>query len=96
MFPHCRRAETDFTLFPGKLMLKLKLGFVTLFSFYYILDPAAFQCAHGRPTTVPLVNLEILHNKVARLGIDASCWHGLRQHKVSLKRMSQRLRSAVS
>ncbi|XP_047973390.1 DNA mismatch repair protein MLH3 isoform X1 [Salvia hispanica] len=55
-----------------------------------------FQCAHGRPTTVPLVNLEILHNKVARLGIDASCWHGLRQHKVSLKRMSQRLRSAVS
>ncbi|KAL1566679.1 DNA mismatch repair protein MLH3 isoform X1 [Salvia divinorum] len=54
-----------------------------------------FQCAHGRPTTVPLVNLDILHSKVARLGIDAS-WHGLRQHRLSLKRMAERLRSAVS
>lgn len=54
-----------------------------------------FQCAHGRPTTVPLVNLDPLHNKVARLGSDES-WHGLRQHKLSLKRTSQRLRAALS
>ncbi|KAH9710588.1 DNA mismatch repair protein MLH3 [Citrus sinensis] len=26
-----------------------------------------FQCAHGRPTTVPLVNLEALHKQIAQL-----------------------------
>ncbi|KAL8549991.1 hypothetical protein ACS0TY_008713 [Phlomoides rotata] len=54
-----------------------------------------FQCAHGRPTTVPLVDLDLLHKKVGRLGSD-ECWHGLRKHKVSLKRTSHRLSSALS
>ncbi|KAI3462297.1 hypothetical protein Pfo_018960 [Paulownia fortunei] len=53
-----------------------------------------FQCAHGRPTTVPLVNLDLLHNKIAKLGSHES-WHGLRQHKLSLERSSQHLSSAL-
>lgn len=98
MFPDCRRAETNFTLFPGKLMLYRNSRLPPLSRFCLCVHkfiPSAFQCAHGRPTTVPLVNLDLLHNKVARLGLDES-WHGLRQHKLSLKRTSQRLRSAVS
>ncbi|KAK6127564.1 hypothetical protein DH2020_038682 [Rehmannia glutinosa] len=54
-----------------------------------------FQCAHGRPTTVPLVNMDLLRNKIAKLGSHES-WHGLRQHKSSLERSAQRLSSALS
>ncbi|KAI9109641.1 hypothetical protein K1719_019271 [Acacia pycnantha] len=54
-----------------------------------------FQCAHGRPTTVPLVNLEALHNQMAKLGLMIDCsndeWHGLRRHKISVQRAAQRL-----
>ncbi|KAL0304778.1 UNVERIFIED_CONTAM: DNA mismatch repair protein MLH3 [Sesamum angustifolium] len=53
-----------------------------------------FQCAHGRPTTVPLVSLDLLHNKIAKLGSHES-WHGLCQHETSLNRSAQRLRSAL-
>ncbi|XP_020554294.1 DNA mismatch repair protein MLH3 isoform X2 [Sesamum indicum] len=53
-----------------------------------------FQCAHGRPTTVPLVSLDLLHNKIAKLGSHES-WHGLCQHELSLNRSVQRLRSAL-
>lgn len=58
------------------------------------------QCAHGRPTTVPLVNLEALHNQIAKLGLindfspDDDKWHGLQRHKISVTRAAQRLCSA--
>ncbi|XP_058187200.1 DNA mismatch repair protein MLH3 isoform X1 [Rhododendron vialii] len=58
-----------------------------------------FQCAHGRPTTVPLVNLEALHKQIAKLGSwsggSNGSWHGLRQHQLSLERASHRLSSAI-
>ncbi|KAF7829059.1 DNA mismatch repair protein MLH3 isoform X1 [Senna tora] len=57
-----------------------------------------FQCAHGRPTTAPLVNLEALHNQIAKLGQMNDCstdmWHGLRRHKISVDRAAQRLCSS--
>lgn len=56
------------------------------------------QCAHGRPTTVPLVNLEALHNQTAKLRLMNECssdeWHGLRRHKIHIERAAQRLNSA--
>ncbi|XP_040370286.1 DNA mismatch repair protein MLH3 isoform X7 [Rosa chinensis] len=61
-----------------------------------------FQCAHGRPTTAPLVNLEALHKQIAKIaslnlnnGADQA-WHGLHQHELSLARAEQRLNSATS
>ncbi|XP_028795288.1 DNA mismatch repair protein MLH3 [Neltuma alba] len=57
-----------------------------------------FQCAHGRPTTVPLVNLEALHNQIAKLAPMIDClndeWHGLRRHKISAERAARRLCSS--
>ncbi|KAJ4714043.1 DNA mismatch repair protein MLH3 [Melia azedarach] len=57
-----------------------------------------FQCAHGRPTTVPLVNLEALHKQIAQLGAlnhkSSEPWHGLCHHGISLERASQRLSAA--
>ncbi|GMP31991.1 hypothetical protein CsSME_00005961 [Camellia sinensis var. sinensis] len=57
-----------------------------------------FQCAHGRPTTVPLVNLEAFHKQIAKLGLwnggSNELWHGLHQHEPSLERAAQRLSSA--
>lgn len=57
-----------------------------------------FQCAHGRPTTVPLVNLEALHKQLSKLRLQngdlGEQWHGLRRHKPSLERAKQRLSSA--
>ncbi|XP_027359794.1 DNA mismatch repair protein MLH3 isoform X2 [Abrus precatorius] len=57
-----------------------------------------FQCAHGRPTTVPLVNLEALHNQIAKLGLMSECssgeWHGLHRQKICVERAAQRLCSA--
>ncbi|KAE9596816.1 putative DNA mismatch repair protein Mlh3 [Lupinus albus] len=57
-----------------------------------------FQCAHGRPTTVPIVNLEALHNQIAKLGLMNNCsndtWHGLHRHKVCVERATKRLSSA--
>ncbi|XP_073029392.1 DNA mismatch repair protein MLH3 isoform X2 [Primulina eburnea] len=53
-----------------------------------------FQCAHGRPTTVPLVNLAILHDKITKLG-SQKLWHGLHQHELSIQRSAQRLSSAI-
>ncbi|GAV83033.1 MutL_C domain-containing protein/HATPase_c_3 domain-containing protein [Cephalotus follicularis] len=54
-----------------------------------------FQCAHGRPTTVPLVNLEALHKQIAKLGVlddgSSELWHGLRRNKPTLERAAQRL-----
>ncbi|KZV47150.1 hypothetical protein F511_16992 [Dorcoceras hygrometricum] len=53
-----------------------------------------FQCAHGRPTTVPLVNLAILRDQITKLGSQMS-WHGLWQHELSILRSAQRLSSAI-
>ncbi|XP_027770217.1 DNA mismatch repair protein MLH3 isoform X1 [Solanum pennellii] len=59
-----------------------------------------FQCAHGRPTTVPLVNLGSLHEQIAKLGSwskgSSEAWHGLHRHAINLERAAKRLRSAVS
>ncbi|XP_038903643.1 DNA mismatch repair protein MLH3 isoform X2 [Benincasa hispida] len=58
-----------------------------------------FQCAHGRPTTVPLVDLEALHKEIKELEIlDRSgsngTWNGLGRRELSIERMLQCLRSA--
>ncbi|XP_078432882.1 MUTL protein homolog 3 isoform X2 [Wolffia australiana] len=54
-----------------------------------------FQCAHGRPTTVPLVNLPELHRRLAKLrlqsGGQTATWHGLRHHKPDVDRARTRL-----
>ncbi|XP_022971390.1 DNA mismatch repair protein MLH3 isoform X1 [Cucurbita maxima] len=58
-----------------------------------------FQCAHGRPTTVPLVNLEALHKQIREMeildknGLNGT-WHGLRRHELSIERMLQHVGSA--
>ncbi|XP_020597172.1 DNA mismatch repair protein MLH3-like [Phalaenopsis equestris] len=57
-----------------------------------------FQCAHGRPTTVPLLNISALHEQLSRLDIPiaeqcSDSWHGLRRHTLSIKRACQRLES---
>uniref|UniRef100_A0A0A0L1I8 MutL C-terminal dimerisation domain-containing protein n=1 Tax=Cucumis sativus TaxID=3659 RepID=A0A0A0L1I8_CUCSA len=58
-----------------------------------------FQCAHGRPTTVPLVNLEALHKQIKELEIHGrsgsnGTWNGLGRQELSIERMLQRLSSA--
>nr|XP_043633823.1 DNA mismatch repair protein MLH3 [Erigeron canadensis] len=56
-----------------------------------------FQCAHGRPTTAPLVNLVVLHKQIAKLGNwshgSSVLWHGLSRHRPTLERVVQRLSS---
>jgi DNA mismatch repair protein MLH3 len=56
------------------------------------------QCAHGRPTTIPLVNLEALHKQIAKLGLlddnSNKLWRGLRRHELSIERAAERLSSA--
>ena len=57
------------------------------------------QCAHGRPTTVPLVNLEALHKQIREMEIldkngSNGTWHGLRRHELSIERMLQQVGSA--
>uniref|UniRef100_A0A1D1ZIW5 DNA mismatch repair protein Mlh3 n=1 Tax=Anthurium amnicola TaxID=1678845 RepID=A0A1D1ZIW5_9ARAE len=57
-----------------------------------------FQCAHGRPTTVPLVNMVELHKHLLKLELHAEnrnkLWHGLGQHQPSVERAQVRLSSA--
>ncbi|XP_043709319.1 DNA mismatch repair protein MLH3 isoform X2 [Telopea speciosissima] len=57
----------------------------------------SFQCAHGRPTTAPIVNLKALHKQITELQLwnenSNGSWHGLRRHKLSLERSKQRLSS---
>ncbi|XP_039138697.1 DNA mismatch repair protein MLH3 isoform X2 [Dioscorea cayenensis subsp. rotundata] len=57
-----------------------------------------FQCAHGRPTTAPLLNMVALHEQLTllemRLRAPENEWHGLSQHRPSVKRARQRLASA--
>ncbi|KAK9713418.1 hypothetical protein RND81_06G026000 [Saponaria officinalis] len=54
-----------------------------------------FQCAHGRPTTVPLVNLDVLHKWIVQLGSSRDgpklTWHGLRRNAINLERAKHRL-----
>lgn len=58
------------------------------------------QCAHGRPTTVPLVNLEALHKQIAKIALmndDLNgLWHGLCRHELAIERAAQRLSLATS
>ncbi|CAN6175249.1 unnamed protein product [Urochloa humidicola] len=55
-----------------------------------------FQCAHGRPTTVPIVNMASLHDELARhqmlSGRQAEAWHGLAHQGPSLERARVRLK----
>lgn len=57
-----------------------------------------FQCAHGRPTTVPIVNVASLHDELVRLGMMSGRseaeepWHGLSHHGPSLERAQTRLK----
>ncbi|XP_065856516.1 DNA mismatch repair protein MLH3 isoform X2 [Euphorbia lathyris] len=57
-----------------------------------------FQCAHGRPTTVPVVKLEELHKQIAKLklldGSSSELWHGLQRQQLTLERAAQRLSMA--
>ncbi|MCL7024487.1 hypothetical protein MKW94_003808 [Papaver nudicaule] len=54
-----------------------------------------FQCAHGRPTTAPLVNLGALHKQISNLRSwskdSDEVWHGLHRHRPSLERAAKRL-----
>uniref|UniRef100_A0A803KSP3 MutL C-terminal dimerisation domain-containing protein n=1 Tax=Chenopodium quinoa TaxID=63459 RepID=A0A803KSP3_CHEQI len=54
-----------------------------------------FQCAHGRPTTVPLVNLKALHKGILQLGSwhdhSKNTWHGLCREAINLDRAKRRL-----
>ncbi|KAK6924577.1 MutL, C-terminal, dimerization [Dillenia turbinata] len=55
-----------------------------------------FQCAHGRPTTVPLVNMVALQKEITKLGLGNGCgsndlFHGLCFHEISLERAAKRL-----
>ncbi|XP_047310426.1 DNA mismatch repair protein MLH3 [Impatiens glandulifera] len=56
-----------------------------------------FQCAHGRPTTVPLINLKSLHKQILANNLEPVnegeilSWHGLRKHEVCLERAIRRL-----
>uniref|UniRef100_A0A1J3I7S4 DNA mismatch repair protein MLH3 n=1 Tax=Noccaea caerulescens TaxID=107243 RepID=A0A1J3I7S4_NOCCA len=54
-----------------------------------------FQCAHGRPTTVPVVNLKALHKQIAKLG-SRQLWHGFQRREITLDRAKSRLDEAKS
>ncbi|CAH8315012.1 unnamed protein product [Eruca vesicaria subsp. sativa] len=54
-----------------------------------------FQCAHGRPTTVPLVNLKALHRQIAKLD-SRQPWHGFERREITLDRAKSRLDEAKS
>ncbi|VVB10172.1 unnamed protein product [Arabis nemorensis] len=54
-----------------------------------------FQCAHGRPTTVPLVNLKALHKQIAKLN-SRQPWHGFQRREITLDRAMSRLDEAKS
>ncbi|KAG7622986.1 MutL C-terminal dimerization [Arabidopsis suecica] len=54
-----------------------------------------FQCAHGRPTTVPLVDLKALHKQIAKLS-GRQVWHGLQRREITLDRAKSRLDNAKS
>ncbi|KAG0465893.1 hypothetical protein HPP92_020057 [Vanilla planifolia] len=59
-----------------------------------------FQCAHGRPTTVPLLHLPSLHEQLSKLGLEmderSDQWHGLRRHRPSIDRARHRLELSKS
>ncbi|KAF8101520.1 hypothetical protein N665_0204s0017 [Sinapis alba] len=52
-----------------------------------------FQCAHGRPTTVPLVDLKALHKQIAKLE-PRQPWHGFERREITLDRAKSRLDEA--
>ncbi|CAN6881118.1 unnamed protein product [Brassica oleracea] len=48
-----------------------------------------FQCAHGRPTTVPLVDLKALHKQIAKIE-PRQPWHGFERREITLDRAKSR------
>nr|CAB3454171.1 unnamed protein product [Digitaria exilis]CAB3457808.1 unnamed protein product [Digitaria exilis] len=60
------------------------------------LDCEEELCAHGRPTTVPIVDVASLHDELARhqmlSGSQVETWHGLAHQGPSLQRAQMRLK----
>ncbi|XP_033142173.1 DNA mismatch repair protein MLH3 isoform X3 [Brassica rapa] len=54
-----------------------------------------FQCAHGRPTTVPLVDLKALHKQITKLE-PRQPWHGFEHREITLDRAKSRVDEAKS
>lgn len=58
------------------------------------MERVLLQCAHGRPTTVPIVNMEALRKQLAKLrlqnGGSPEQWHGLHRHELTLERAKLR------
>nr|VDC84217.1 unnamed protein product [Brassica rapa] len=54
-----------------------------------------FQCAHGRPTTVPLVDLKALHKQITKLE-PRQPWHGFERREITLDRAKSRVDEAKS
>ncbi|KAF3485932.1 hypothetical protein F2Q69_00057923 [Brassica cretica] len=52
-----------------------------------------FQCAHGRPTTVPLVDLKALHKQIAKIE-PRQPWHGFERREITLDRAKSRVDEA--
>ena len=109
VFPHRWWAETDLIVFPSKSSSQATCHLrernrcrLMLFSNINTTLWFVLQCAHGRPTTAPLVNLEALHKQIAKIASlnqksDADQgWHGLHRHELSLARAEQRLNSCRS
>lgn len=95
--------SSELIFFGNILHRSLQIGFMCMRENYsaFILnncETCAVQCAHGRPTTVPLVNLDALRKQVAKVGFlgdsSSELWHGLCRQKLSIERAAQRLSSA--
>ncbi|CAN7016041.1 unnamed protein product [Brassica rapa subsp. trilocularis] len=54
-----------------------------------------FQCAHGRPTTVPLVDLKALHKQITKFE-PRQPWHGFERREITLDRAKSRVDEAKS
>lgn len=72
----------------------------TLFAVEITDSELVLQCAHGRPTTVPLVNLDLLRKQIDKFGLcrkgTQELWHGLCRQEISLERAACRLSSATN
>lgn len=98
VFFNCRRTESNILMFSGKTSgLYDLLGRLSFF-FSLLIDRTIFQCAHGRPTTVPLLNISALHQQLEKLKLNKGgsneAWHGLRDHPRSIRRAQMLLDSS--
>lgn len=96
MFSRCWRAEANFTLFSSMFQNTCIISVNEC----WVCHDSLFctQCAHGRPTTVPLVNLNALHTRILQLGswsdLSKNTWRGLCRKEISLDRAKRRLDAA--